>query len=148
MNGPGGKGGPGAPADAGAEGGGGPSPFLRHLLMALGWAMVALGVLGLFLPVLPTAPFLIVAAWAFSRSSRRFHDWLHHHPRLGPPLRAWQSHGVIPVRGKVAAVVGMWSSLGLVLAFAPGGWVLPAVHATIITAVTAFILTRPSRAPA
>ncbi len=124
------------------------SPWARYALIGLGWFMVALGVIGIFLPVLPTAPFLLVAAWAFSRSSKRFHQWLYHHPHLGRFIRDWERHGVIPVRGKVAAVVGMWTSLALVLAFVETTWVIPTIHATVITAVTAYILTRPSRAPA
>jgi uncharacterized protein len=125
-----------------------PSLLVRRLLIGFGCVMVALGVIGIFLPVVPTAPFVIVAAWAFSRSSRRFHDWLYRHPQLGPPLRAWHRHGVIPVRAKVLSVVGMWASLVLVLLFVAENWILPTVHAAIIISVTAFILSRPSRPPA
>lgn len=130
------------------SGGNRPNLVVRRLLICFGWLMVALGVLGIFLPVLPTAPFVIVAAWAFSRSSRRFHDWLYRHPQLGPPLRNWHRHGVIPVHAKILSVTGMWLSLVLVILFVANGWILPAVHATIIISVTTFILTRPSRPPA
>lgn len=58
-------------------------PGVRHGLMALGWVCVALGIAGLFLPVMPTTVFLLIAAWAFSHSSHRFHRWLYDHPRLG-----------------------------------------------------------------
>jgi uncharacterized membrane protein YbaN (DUF454 family) len=124
------------------------NPVVRHALIALGWVMVGLGTLGIFLPVMPTAPFLIVAAWAFSRSSERFHRWLYNHPHFGPPLIAWNRHGVIPVTAKVLSVAGMYSSLVLVIAFVASDWVLPLIHFCIVTPVAIYILTRPSRAPA
>jgi uncharacterized membrane protein YbaN (DUF454 family) len=124
------------------------NPMVRHCLMALGFLMVGLGTLGVFLPVMPTAPFLIVAAWAFSRSSERFHNWLYGHPHFGPPLVAWNRHGVIPVTAKLMSVVGMYGSVVLVVVFVATDWVLPAIHIAVVTAVAAYILTRPSRAPA
>ena len=123
------------------------NPMVRHCLLALGFLMVGLGTLGVFLPVVPTAPFLIVAAWAFSRSSERFHNWLYSHPHFGPPLVAWNRHGVIPVIAKVLSVVGMYGSVVLVIMFVETDWVLPAIHIAVVTAVAAYILTRPSRAP-
>jgi uncharacterized protein len=124
------------------------NPMVRHGLMALGFLMVGLGTLGVFLPVMPTAPFLIVAAWAFSRSSERFHTWLYTHRHFGPPLVAWNRHGVIPVTAKFLSVVGMYGSVAAVIAFVATDWVLPVIHFGIVTAVAAYILTRPSRAPA
>ena len=60
---------------------------VRYLLLAIGWLSVALGVIGIFLPVLPTTPFLLLAAACFVRSSRRFYIWLVTHPHLGPWIR-------------------------------------------------------------
>ena len=63
---------------------------MRFVYIAIGCVMVALGVVGIFLPLLPTTPFLLVAVWAFARSSPRLEAWLIHHPKLGPPLRDWR----------------------------------------------------------
>lgn len=123
-------------------------PLVRHALIALGWVAVALGVLGVVLPVMPTVPFLLVAAWAFSRSSERFHRWIYTHPHFGPPLIAWNRYRVIPVPGKIVAVVGMLGSLVLVTVFVADGWLLPTLHAAAVVAISVYVLTRPSRPPA
>jgi uncharacterized membrane protein YbaN (DUF454 family) len=117
----------------------------RILLLSVGWVCVGLGVLGAFLPVLPTTPFLLVALWCFSHSSERFHHWLLHHRLFGPPLRAWAHHGVIPLGAKVAALTAMAASGGYVASFTDTptlGWASMAVVCGL-TAV--FIVTRPSR---
>ena len=80
----------------------------RLILMALGWVNVTLGVLGLFLPLMPTTVFLLIPLWLFSKSSVRFHRWLYDHPRLGGPLRAWHEHRALPLPAKRAAI-GMMS---------------------------------------
>ena len=67
------------------------SLMLRYVLLAIGWLSVALGVIGIFLPVLPTTPFLLLAAACFARSSPRFYQWLVQHPRLGPWIRDYRS---------------------------------------------------------
>lgn len=71
------------------------SPVIRTLLLAIGWLSVSLGIIGIFLPVLPTTPFLLLAAACFARSSRRFYLWLVEHPRLGPWVRDYlDGHGI------------------------------------------------------
>lgn len=118
------------------------SPVVRVLLLGLGWVCVGLGGLGAFLPVLPTTPFLLVAAWAFARSSRRLRGWLYGHPRFGAALRAWHEHGAIPRRAKVLSLVGMSLSFAWVLLQAEKAW-LPVVVGLTLLAVAAFVLTRP-----
>ena len=64
---------------------------------------MGLGLVGIFIPGLPTTVFLIIAFWAFSKSTERFQNWLWFHPKFGPPIRAWHMHRVIPVRAKIFA---------------------------------------------
>lgn len=116
---------------------------MRVLWLGIGLISLSAGTLGLFLPLLPTTPFLLVAAWAFARSSPRLHGWLLQNPRLGPFIAAWRDHGVIPPSGKVAAVVGIAATCLLSLLFNLPGAVL-VLQVAILTAVLAFILSRPS----
>ena len=117
---------------------------LRHALFAFAWLNVVVGVIGIFLPLLPTTVFLLIALWAFSLSSPRFQVWLYHHPRLGPPVRAWHDHGVIPLRAKVAAVVVM--SVGLIfLAWKYGDAVLTLGLGILLVIIASWIVTRPAR---
>jgi len=121
--------------------------WVHFALIALGWFLVGIGLVGVFLPVLPTTPFVLLALWCFARSSRRFHDWLYHHPRLGPLAQAWVQHRVVPLRAKLLSVSMMAASLLYVtLAFADSWW-LPVVLGLTMGAVAAYILTRPSRVP-
>ncbi len=85
--------------------------MLRYVLLAIGWLSVALGVIGIFLPVLPTTPFLLLAAACFARSSPRFYRWLVEHPRLGPWIRDYLEGNGIPLKGKVYAIGLMWVSI-------------------------------------
>lgn len=77
----------------------------RLVLIVLGWLAVVLATLGVVLPLLPTTPFLLLAAWCFVRSSPRFHYWLLHRSWFGGYLRHWQQHRALPPGVKVKAVV-------------------------------------------
>lgn len=120
-------------------------PPARYGLMAFGWLNVGLGVIGAFLPVMPTTIFLILALWAFSKSSARFHGWLYRHPWLGRPLRNWQEHRVIPIPAKCLALSMMFLSLIFVTLFVAEGLALPVVLALTLSAVAGFILSCPHR---
>jgi len=114
----------------------------RILWLSVGLLATALGIAGAFLPLLPTTPFLLVAAYAFSRSSPRLHAWLTTHPRLGPPIRDWQSHGAINARAKLFAV----GVMAVTFAGSAIAGVKPRVlmiQAIVMACATAFILTRP-----
>ena len=116
----------------------------KTLLVGFGLLCVALGVIGAFLPVMPTVPFLLLALWAFARSSDRLHGWLLNHPRFGPPLRNWQEHGAIPARAKLLSV-GSMGVAAVWLAFFSGVPVWALALAFAVMAYGAwFVLTRPT----
>lgn len=77
----------------------------RAVLIFCGLLSLGVGIIGIVVPLLPTTPFLLLAAACFARSSDRFHSWLLHHPRLGPPIRDWQERGVIRTGAKLLATV-------------------------------------------
>ena len=82
--------------------------FLRIAILAIGFCATGLGVLGIFLPVLPTVPLLLLAAACFARSSERFHQWLLSHNRLGPMIKSYTSGQGITLRSKVSAIGMIW----------------------------------------
>jgi uncharacterized membrane protein YbaN (DUF454 family) len=123
-------------------------PGVRHGLIAFGWLNVALGILGMMLPVMPTTVFLLIALWAFSKSSPRFHRWLFTHPRLGRTIRAWHTHRVIPKQAKLLAVGMMSASLLYVTLFVAEDWVVPVILGVVLATIAAYIVTRPSRVAA
>jgi uncharacterized membrane protein YbaN (DUF454 family) len=122
-----------------------PGPTRRWALFGLGWVFVGLGALGVALPVLPTTPFLILALWAFSASSERFHAWLYHHRLFGPPLRRWHRERTIPRAVKAVAVASMLGSLAwLGFAVRPPAPVLGGAI-VLVAAGTVFLARVPSR---
>ncbi|WP_416900071.1 MAG: YbaN family protein [Minwuia sp.] len=121
-----------------------PHGAVRVLLIVLGWTCTVVGVAGVILPGLPGVPFLLIAAWAFSRSSRRFHDWLYHHPWLGAPVQDWEKYRAVPRKAKIAAVLVMSSSFALLLwLYGPESFI-PWVAGTCMAAVGIWLVTRPN----
>ncbi|WEX12013.1 YbaN family protein [Chelativorans sp. AA-79] len=117
---------------------------MRGLYLALGLAFVAVGFVGAFLPVLPTTPFLILAAACFARSSQRLETWLVKHPRFGPVLRDWRQRGAIPRNAKLMALGG--TSLGFVvflISTGPGPIAAGAVALLMLVGL-AYVFSRPS----
>ncbi len=120
---------------------------VRYTLLAIGWLSVLLGVIGIFVPVLPTTPFLLLAAACFVRSSRRFYLWLVNHRHLGPWIRDYLEGNGIPLKGKVYAIGLMWASIGLSCYLVPMPWAR-AFMLTSAVLVTLYILrqkTLPAR---
>ena len=115
---------------------------MRSLWIIAGLISTGLGVIGAFLPLLPTVPFLLLAAACFARGSERLHDWLMAHPRFGPPIADWRDGGAISPASKRAALVAIALSFAIPLALGASLWIV-AVQAVALGAVTVFILTRP-----
>jgi len=116
----------------------------KWLFAGMGCVFFALGVIGVFLPVLPTTPFMLLALWAFARSSQRLHDYIWHHKRYGPMVRAWQEQGAIPLGAKISALVVMSVSATTLYIFGdiPTYGLLSAFGLMFCAAL--FILTRPT----
>jgi hypothetical protein len=93
------------------------SLLVRVLLVALGSASVLLGVIGVFTPVLPTTPFLLIAAACYARASRRFTNWLLNNRAFGPTILEWQQHRSIPYRTKLVAIGMMAVTLTISIVF-------------------------------
>lgn len=116
--------------------------MMRHLYLCLGYASLALGVIGIFLPVLPTTPFVLLAVWFFARSNPALAERLYRHPRFGHLLTTWRDQRAIPRRAKIYALSMLAVSYGLVL------WLtdiesLPLILAIIMGSVALYIATRP-----
>lgn len=95
----------------------------RVLLIILGWVSVVLATLGVVLPLLPTTPFLLLAAWCFARSSPRFHYWLLYRSWFGSYLRHWQEHRALPPGAKGKAVLVILITFAISLYFVPLWWI-------------------------
>lgn len=116
---------------------------MRGVWLAIGLLALGCGLAGVVLPLVPTTPFLLVAAFAFARSSDRLHDWLVTHPRYGSPIRDWRAHGAIGRRAKRLAAVAMLATFSLSVAMGLSRTML-VVQGAILAVVALFVLSRPS----
>ena len=114
----------------------------RLTWLVVGCLSLALGAIGIAVPLLPTTPLILLAAFAFARSSNRLHEWLITHDVFGTLIDNWQRHGAISRRAKVLSVVSMAAVLGISLAMAAPPVVI-IVQLVVLGAAALFILTRP-----
>jgi uncharacterized membrane protein YbaN (DUF454 family) len=106
----------------------------------LGLVSLGVGILGAFVPVLPTTPLLLLSAALFLRGNRRLYDWLMNHPKLGPYISNFLTHKSIPLRVKVVSIATLWITL-LICAFVIADhWALRLMFMTIAICVTIHIL--------
>jgi len=87
------------------------NPALRWLLLVAGTIFVAIGVLGMFLPLLPTTVFLLLAAYCYARSSARFYHWLHHNRFFGKYLRNYRQGRGLTISSKVTTLIVLWAAI-------------------------------------
>lgn len=116
----------------------------KTLFLALGWISIFLGIIGIPLPILPTTPFILLAAYFFSKSSEKWHQWLLNNKRLGPMVRDWENDGVISYKAKILATVMMTLLFGYTLLFVQVPMAIKVIIVLIGIAVMVFIHTRPS----
>ena len=114
----------------------------RITWLVVGLLALALGALGIALPLLPTTPFILVAAFAFAQSSEKLHQWLLDHNVFGPLIDNWQQHGAISRRAKVISVVSMAAVLAISVALAAPP-VIIWVQVVVLGAAAMFVLPRP-----
>lgn len=115
-------------------------PFLKWIFAALGCISVGLGILGIFLPLLPTTPFLLLAAALFVRSSPRLYNWLINHRWFGRYIRNYREHRAIPLQAKIVLLVFMWGTIGYAALRVVTAWWLRALLGVIAIGVTVHIL--------
>jgi len=118
----------------------------RTILISLGLLCVGLGFIGVFVPGVPTTIFLIIALWAFTKSSEKLRHWLLNHKRFGPILNNWQEHKVVPLRAKILMVVLM--SLAVILFYySLQSLILTIGLIIILVSVAIYVLSLPSKVP-
>lgn len=118
---------------------------MRYVYLTIGFIFVGLGFIGVWLPVMPTVPFLIVAAWCFSRSSPRFSRWLYNQPLFGPMLCDWNERGAIHPKAKLLAAISMVFGFSMFYFLVKPDLLWLIIVAAFFIASAAFVLSRPSR---
>lgn len=119
----------------------------RYMYLALGWIFFCLGIMGSLLPVVPGTPFMVLSAWAFSKSSRRFELWLLNNKYFGPNIVNFREHRVIPLNVKIFTLAAM--SVTLIVSYASGKipWWGLLGQVLMMGYVAWFCLRCPSRVP-
>lgn len=120
------------------------SRFIRFCIFLLGVLSVSLGIAGVFLPVLPTTPFILLSAWCFLRSSEKAHAWIYRQPLFGKALKNWDEGQFIERRAKLLAIGIIALSVIFIWISASHLWIKYIVTALLLS-VTVFITSRSER---
>ena len=115
-------------------------PQMNILLTILGLISLGLGILGAFLPVLPTTPLLLLAAALFLRGNRNLYDWLMNHPKLGTYISNFVKHKAIPLRVKIVSISTLWINLLYCAVCVASHWALRLFFIVLAIGVTIHIL--------
>lgn len=118
--------------------------FMKWGLLTAGFLCIVLGVLGLFLPLVPTVPLLLLAAACFARSSERFYRWLVEHRHLGPMIRGYLERSGIPIRAKATAICLIWCTTPLSAFFILSLLWMKILLFLIAAAITIYLLRLPT----
>ncbi len=119
--------------------------WLRRLLLIAGMIFTALGFVGIFLPVLPTTPFLLLAAACYARSSERFYNWLLNHRWFGTHLRTYREGKGIPLKAKALSIFFIWLTIFFSVFFVVHPLVVKIVLVLIALGVTVYLFSLPTR---
>ena len=118
----------------------------KIILLALGWICVSLGFIGIFVPGLPTTIFLIIALWAFTKSSKTLRLWLLNHKRFGPILHNWQEYKVVPLRAKILMVI-LQTSVVIIVQYTFDNLIITFGLTIILVLVATYVISLPSKVP-
>ena len=113
-------------------------PMIRYVYVALGILSCALGVIGIFVPLLPTTPFLLLSAALLFHSSPRLYNRLLNHPQLGPYIRNFREHKAIPLRVKIISVSLVWITILHAVIFLLDHWVLESLLLSFSSSIIGF----------
>jgi uncharacterized membrane protein YbaN (DUF454 family) len=113
---------------------------MKIILIICGWMFVGLGVIGMFLPVMPTTVFLLIAASCFAKSSERFHNWLLNNKLLGKFIKDYYLHRAMPLRAKIIAITMLNLVIGYSAFFAVKTEIIKLLLFTIAVGVTSYLL--------
>jgi hypothetical protein len=115
-------------------------PIKNHLFIALGFMSLALAIIGIFIPLLPTTPFLLLSATLFFRGSPKFYNWLTHHKIFGEYIRNFREHKAIPLYTKIFAVATLWVVILSTAFIVFDQWLIRGILIAIAIGVTIHIL--------